>query len=122
MKVFFVKNQNGFCLETLCFLWFPSTFCSEFFVSLSEETELFLFSLGSLFCYLYFFGCYLEFLSVTIDPAYRGAVFDLEIPSCFFLYTKLSIYHIFPVYFSLSWGKKSRFSVIGLVGRRFKAE
>ena len=54
MKVFFVKNRNGFCLETSCFLWFPSTFCSEFFFSLNEETEFFLFSLGSLFCYLCF--------------------------------------------------------------------
>ena len=52
MKVFFVKNRNGFCLETSCFLWFPSTFCSEFFFSLNEETEFFLFSFGSLFCYL----------------------------------------------------------------------
>ena len=58
-----------------------------------------------------FFGCSLEFLSVTIDSAYRRAVFYLDIPSCFFLHTKLSIYHSFPVYFSLSWEIKSRFLV-----------
>ena len=69
MKVFFVKKRNGFCLEIPLFLWFPSSFCSEFSFSLSEETEFFLFSLGSLFCYLYFLGCFLEFLPVTIDSA-----------------------------------------------------
>ena len=58
MKVFFVKNRNGFCPETSCFWWFPSTFCSEFFFSLNEETEFFLFSFGSLFCYL----CFLDVL------------------------------------------------------------
>ena len=69
-----------------------------------------------LFLLSLFFGFSLEFLSVTIDSAYRGAVFDLEIPSCFLLHTKLSIY------FSLSWETKTGFLVIVLVGEPFKVE
>ena len=48
------RNGMASALKFLVFLWFLSTFCSDFFFSLSEETEFFLFSLGSLFCYLYF--------------------------------------------------------------------
>ena len=109
MKVFFERKRNGFYLKTPCFLWFASTFCPEFCFILSEETELFLFSWDSFLLSL-FFGCSLEFLSATIDSAYRGVVFDLEIPPCFLLHTKPSIYHIFPVYFSLSWETKARCS------------
>ena len=69
-----------------------------------------------LFLLSLFFGFSLDFLSVTIDSAYRGAVFDLEIPSCFFLHTKLSIY------FSLSWETKTGFLVIVLIGEPFKVE
>ena len=93
-----------FALKLLVFLWFPSTFCPEFCFSLSEETEEETFCLADTAFFLsLFFGFSLEFLSVTIDSAYRGAVFDLEIPSYFFLHTKLSIY------FSLSWETKTVF-------------
>ena len=92
-------------LKLLVFLWFLSTFYSEFCFSRSEETELFLFSRGSFFT-IFIFWMFLEFLSVDIESAYRGAVFDLEIPYCFRLHTKLSIHHIFPVYFSLRAGKQ----------------
>ena len=109
-------------LKLLVFLWFSSTFCLEFFFSLSEGTEFFLFSLGSFVLLSLFFECCLEFLSVAIHSPCRGVVFDLEIPSCLLLHTKLSIYHIIPVYFSSSLERKSGFLVIVLVGRPFKAE
>ena len=52
--VFFMKKRNGFCVKTPCFLWFQNTFCSEFCLSLGDETEFFSLSLGCFFCYLYF--------------------------------------------------------------------
>ena len=63
-----------------------------------------------------FFGIPTIPTSVTIDSAYREAVFDLKIPFCLLLHTKLSIY------FSLSWETKAGFLVIVLVGTPFRAE
>ena len=111
MKVFFVKKQNSVCLETPCFLWFPSTFCSGFCFSLSEGTEFFLFSLGSLFFYLYFLDFLWNSYQLLLVLLIGDGVWFGD-----------SIFHIFPVYLSLSWKRKSGFLVIVLVGGPFKGE
>ena len=120
MKVFFGKKRNGFCLETPCFFMASKYLFVQSFVSVWVN-KLNSFCLAdaaffAIFIVWVFFGIPTIPTSVTIDSAYREAVFDLKIPSCLLLHTKLSIY------FSLSWETKAGFLVIVLVGTPFRAE
>ena len=120
MKVFFGKKWNGFCLETPYFFMASKYLFVQSFVSVWVK-KLNSFCLADVaFFTIFIFWVFFEIptipTSVTIDSAYRAAVLDLEIPSCFLLHTKLSIY------FSLSWETKAGFLVIVLVGTPFKAE
>ena len=88
MKFLLGNKLNDLCHETLYFLVFKYFLFS--FVSTLMQVLKYFFNWGSSFWLTLFWICSLEFLSIIIDSANWGSVFNLEIPFWLLLDTMLS--------------------------------